>query len=70
MTKNGRIIATICVSLLWFAILMFGGFKTDWPWNALWTDPSAIRWMEVVKVMVLHAIGSLAIVAIWTWKKP
>lgn len=72
MSKKVRIIATVVVGLLWFGILALGGFDLDWPWNALWTDPSAIRWMEVVKIMVVQAIGSLAIIAIWkgTWKKP
>ncbi|HXG11365.1 MAG TPA: hypothetical protein VNK04_16540 [Gemmataceae bacterium] len=69
MPKKAKIIATVCVSLLWFLVLMFGGFETDWPWDALWTDPSAIRWLEVVKVMIVHVLGSLAIVTIWTWKK-
>ena len=66
MSKKVRIIATVVVGLLWFGILVFGGFKTDWPWNALWTDPSAIRWIELLKIMVVHAIGSLAIIVIWT----
>ncbi len=65
MSKKARIIATVGVSFVWFLILMFGGLKADWQWNALWSDPSAIRWTEVVKLMVVHAIGSLAIVAIW-----
>lgn len=69
MSKNARIIATIGVCLVWFAVLVFGGFQTDWPWDALWTDPSAIRWFELLKLMVVLVIGSLAIVAIWTWKK-
>lgn len=69
MSKRTRIIATVCVSLLWFLILMFGGSQTDWPWDALWTDPSAIRWLELGKIMIVHAIGIVAIIAIWTWKK-
>ncbi len=53
MSKNARIIATVGVWLVAFAILVFGGVRFDWPWNALWTDPSAIRWMELLKLMVV-----------------
>lgn len=65
--KKPRIISTVGIWLVTGFILMFGGFKLDWPWDALWTNPAAIRWMEVLKVCGLLAAANFVTVAIW-WR--
>jgi hypothetical protein len=68
LSGRSKLVAAVGVWLAVLLILLFGEIRTDWPWNALWADPSAIRWREVLTVIALIALAGFATTVLW-WRK-
>jgi hypothetical protein len=68
LSGRAKVVAAVAVWLAVLLILLFGEIRTDWRWNALWADPSAIRWREVLTVVTLIALAGFATGALW-WRK-